>query len=448
MKFFFSFLYSLLEPKRAIVLSALVLCFVGIRYLMIQPDGLTEKKIQSYSDRAKGYFDSNEYDKSIEVLEKLLEKNFQNLQIYAAIGRCYRKLKNSRKEIETYERAKENFPYSSIPYRLIADTYFQYYLSGGKKKDLDNAIRGYEKASVIAPEEGWPLYNLGLLYQENGQPQKAKQKFKEATEKNDQYYASAKIGLATILGMENNFKDSIPLFIEGLEKKPRSYEGNYRLAFAYMRLKNWTEAVRYYEKALDIEPSDLILIDLVVVCSMAGKDKKAEEYYQRIKDGLDAKVVENDFDYEIGTRFFEKGYLEKANVQAIVYLNKFLAKTDKTHRLNNYSLHLLGQSYVVAGNYAAAIAPFEEVRKGSPKKAHLLFSLAWCYEETENYEKAIKIYDELIKLPSESRFTDLSFIYDLLGKAYIKVNQFDNAKKAFEESLKYQKESAKGDIGV
>jgi outer membrane protein OmpA-like peptidoglycan-associated protein/tetratricopeptide (TPR) repeat protein len=90
-----------------------------------------------------------------------------------------------------------------------------------------------------------------------------------------------------------------------------------------------------------------------------------------------------------------------------------------------------GKSYYDKANYAEAIPYFEETLKYNPTNADALYSVGLSYRYTGKYQEAI---DKLKKL-EEVNANYWAWYYYELGIAYEETNQFENAVKAYENFI-------------
>ncbi|MFW6215508.1 MAG: tetratricopeptide repeat protein [Alkalispirochaetaceae bacterium] len=156
--------------------------------------------------------------------------------------------------------------------------------------NLDEAVEQYNAAVELNPEYGNAYYKLGVCYYRMGQLDKALDAFRKVVEIKDQSHAMASyfVGLIELfLGRDRQageafeifhemspesrianfylaqmkirqkeFREAKELLEELLEATPGFAEVHYMLGVTHYGLHNNTEAVRCFQKALEINPED------------------------------------------------------------------------------------------------------------------------------------------------------------------------------------------------
>lgn len=97
-------------------------------------------------------------------------------------------------------------------------------------------------------------------------------------------------------------------------------------------------------------------------------------------------------------------------------------------------LHKLGYHLNHSGASESAISPLEKGYKLDPNFEGILFELAFAYNATQKFEKAIKLINLHLKDHSKN-----VFLYKELGYSYLNTNQLDKATKTFEKGIEISK---------
>lgn len=135
------------------------------------------------------------------------------------------------------------------------DLYEAYNLLGillAEKRDTI-AAQYYQTAARLQPESVDPLYNEAMLWQEEGQYQRAMTLYQQILAEKDSNYPYAYFNQGYILlNFLNRSADAIPLFEKAVEKKSGYVEAVYNIGLCYEDMSKYSEARSYYKKALEM----------------------------------------------------------------------------------------------------------------------------------------------------------------------------------------------------
>ncbi len=97
--------------------------------------------------------------------------------------------------------------------------------------------------------------------------------------------------------------------------------------------------------------------------------------------------------------------------------------------------HLIGNSYYRLGKYSEAISPLEKfISKGKPKRDDA-YELGYSYFRTEQYEKAIKMFDRVTR--QDDSLGQIAMYH--IGESYLKLDKLLPARSAFERASEMKK---------
>ncbi len=172
-------------------------------------------------------------------------------EVHLSLGAAYSVTGKNTEAVTELKRALELAPNSDEAYRNLGDAYKE---SG----QSDEAISAYQKA-VAANAYYWLNHiALGDAYWALGDNAKALPEFQKATElAPDNPIGYENIG--SVYLREGKWSESIPEFQKSLARAPQS--GTYSdLGTAYFFLKNYDEATKMYEKAVELTPNDEVML--------------------------------------------------------------------------------------------------------------------------------------------------------------------------------------------
>jgi tetratricopeptide (TPR) repeat protein len=224
------------------------------------------KQAALWNKKGEGYFNNKEYSKAIEAVLKAVELHPAEMKYVVNLALTYRMAekfdeaeKALKKGLSGFTKEKDQKEFQN----QLADVYYNWAKNFEKKKDHANAIKYYETAYTIvkiySPQKvPIALENIGNLYRNLGQNQKALEYFEKA------------LPISQALGDRHG---------EGIILN--------RIGKVYSALGQNQKAIGYYEKALPImqevkdrsrEAKTLNAIGLLY--STLGQKKRALEYYE------------------------------------------------------------------------------------------------------------------------------------------------------------------------
>ena len=111
--------------------------------------------IEFQENLACSYYDKKEYEKSIELYKKCLEKGGNSDYSYLIMALAYLKLNKNEKAFETIEKTKD-----------IENYFFNYFRIYNELKDYDNAIEYGDMVLELNPENTMTLVMMSNIYNE------------------------------------------------------------------------------------------------------------------------------------------------------------------------------------------------------------------------------------------------------------------------------------------
>jgi len=211
-----------------------------------------------------------------------------------------------------------------------------------KRQAFDDAISAYNRAIQLDPAFGWPYSNLALTYLIQGQ------------------YAEAIL----------LYQKSIEL-LKANKDRAVSWNG---LGNVYRYLNDYPNAVAAYQKAAELDPET------------AG-----------MRDGADSFQISQD--------------------------------AESTEMWND-----LGELFFKTGAYDEAVQAFNKAIELEPDSGAAYNNLAYVLVSRAHYARAIPLYQKSLELFRASE--DKALVWNRLGNVYRKLNDYDNAMKAYQQAVK------------
>ena len=197
-------------------------------------------------DDVKEDLKKKNYKKALISIEKILIKNpnlEQNVNLKGVI------LANLDRVIEAREcwfnAIKINSSYFDPIYN-IADSYL-------KKKNHDEALKYFVKASELRPKNFIVHFRIGYLFMQKQNWDKALSYFNKSMDLNNKF-PNTFFNMAIILNLLNKKKESIQFFKSYIELQPNNIEAYYSLGICYREIGDIQMAEKTFLKALKMNP--------------------------------------------------------------------------------------------------------------------------------------------------------------------------------------------------
>jgi len=184
-------------------------------------------------------------------------------------------------------------------------------------KNIQSALRTYQEAYALDPDNPATNYFLGYLYAETRQIEKAIEHLKRALIQNEQY-PPAEAALAYALRLQADkitdpvekklrYSESEQMFLRALSQDPAVRDINGEsfqavLGGLYKRLNRMDEAIEAYKAAELVTPQNSYpIVNLATLYYLRGDLEQAKQYYERSATISSRMLDHNPFDY--WTRF-------------------------------------------------------------------------------------------------------------------------------------------------
>ena len=193
--------------------------------------------------------------------------------------------------------------------------------------------------------------------------------------------------ICAILTIQRNqvYKDEVNLWIDTIQKSPYKSRPYSNLGAAYIMRGEYQKALKYLNRAIELEPDDYVtLSDLTVVYMQVGDWDKAiavDERLLRLKPS--APVYNN-----LGVVYRSKGDWDKAQQ----YFIKALEIKDTYQEVNLN----LGGVYWHKGQVEQAIKIYLQALSSYPHASKAQYSLAQLYLQTKQFPQALAMAQRIL----------------------------------------------------
>jgi serine/threonine protein kinase/tetratricopeptide (TPR) repeat protein len=211
--------------------------------------------------------------KALAAAQQAQQINDQLPEVHYMLGAVYRATGKYSEAIAELTRAQTLAPNSDDVYRRLGSAYL---VSGNAPR----AIEAYQKAIELNPYYWVNQNSLGRAYFQVGQYPKALEAFQKATQLEPDVNAPLE-NAGGILVQQGKYSDAVPYLEKALKIEPDS--GAYsNLGTAYLFLKRFPEASQAFEKALALNPNDMVMaVNLGDAYRGSGQAEKAQVTYQQ-----------------------------------------------------------------------------------------------------------------------------------------------------------------------
>ena len=346
------------------------------------------------------YVFRKKYHKALKIQNKIEEKvgvshdiNFNKFLIYKGLDE-YEKCEREIKKLIT------TFPGNSDYYIHYADFKFQY-------GEDSLALKIYDQALEVIPNDPNILNELAQYYHNNHQIEKAKKLYQEIIQ-NRRFELSEKRNILNKFRRLVEFNSELYGFTKSImmlaaEQHPYDPSINLIIADFTYDSKDYKESTRYYQRVIDSKPNDYnAWIQLVTSFyniseyeKMSKKSSEALEFFPTqpsfyLYSGIARIQLEQ---YDVAVEILEEG-------------NDLLLSTDK--QLKAQFMSSLGDAYHAVGKHEESDSYFELSLELNPENHFVLNNYAYYLSERNiQLEKAKKMSKKSNALnPDEASFQD------------------------------------------
>jgi len=283
------------------------------------------------------------------------------------------------------------------------------------------AMNCYEKAIKIQPNNSAAYNNLGNTLKELGEYQKAISSYEKAIQINTNY-VDAYYNLGIILSELGEYQKAMSSYEKAIQINPNYANAYYNLGNTLKELGEYQKAMSSYEKVIQINPNHIDAHNnLGIIFNELGENQKAMSCYE--------KAIQINHNYidahnNLGIIFKELGEYQKA-----------MSSYEKVIQINpNYAnaYYNLGIIFKELGEYQKAMSSYEKAIQINPNHIDAHNNLGNILNELGENQKALNSYEKAIKIEPEN-----------LTSHWLSMNTFPVIYNNFEEIDQYRKKFLK-----
>ena len=243
---------------------------------------------------------------------------------------------------------------------------------------------------------------------------------------------------------------------------PKSKNVHLQLARHYYRMKKFAKSIEYFEK---VDQYDLSQEDQDEYLFKLGYSKFLKKNPNEAKVYLN-ELLQRESDYKIPATYYYshiaysegkyqtsllgfKQIEENKMFKSIIpyYITQILYQQNKYDDLIEYAplymdsitdkrkgefAKLIGDAYYMKNDYPSAVNYYKIFKKNAKSNRESNYQVAYCYFKTDEIEKAISLFSRV----ATKRDSLTQTAYYHMAEAFLKMNQKDYARNAFEEASK------------
>ncbi len=435
--------------------------------LAIEEENNTLVKFSYMEQLARFYLEAEQYEDCIQMCDSILEKDRGFFPAYVHRQKAHYKLKHAKEVIDDYFACIEIYPAYAPPYSLAAEVFYAF----EQYDDVEQVIAAAKELELES--DSLDLYEIRCVHYKAFSKENTERALSFMEQLRDRVYCqqeretdiediaelekeyailywdlddTAKT-LAIIeeflknhpdnttmlhlkvdvLNRENRIQEALDICKHLVQLEPNNLYAKTRVGNSHERLNDTNKAIECYGEILNVDPKYApALRRMMYIYS----------YLSNENDDLNqcAKAV------EYASRFIEvtnaaEGYVERGNLYIDLYeLEKAVDDCKMAIDLDPdayYAYNNLGCALLKLRRIQEAIVPLEQAIVMDPDKDHLPYlNLAECYTLSGEYDKAVKMYHEVMRLRPKA-----THLRRDIASVYLKANQYDMAIQIYMEML-------------
>lgn len=205
-----------------------------------------------YDNRQKPALAAREYEKSLKYVSR-------SAPAHLRLGADYLVLGDEEKALREFEAAKEIDPENKETRILLALVYANRGIRHTRDKKFDEALRNMEKATELYPESAQLYFYTGVIYEQTGKKVRAAENFRKAIEF-DPTLAEAYNYLGYMFAEDGeNLDEAVELVQKALQLDPGNPAYIDSLGWTYFKSGKISEAIKELERAVSSDKEDAVM---------------------------------------------------------------------------------------------------------------------------------------------------------------------------------------------
>ena len=358
----------------------------------------------------RAYIADKNYEKALEVLRVVEDREKDNPSINSEFGYCLVELKQFDEAAKYFLKAKNQG-------REDAWIYSQLGWSYRNAEKYKEALEAYLKAQQLGDKVAWTNAEIGMCYKELGNYYEALKYYliiiNSGELDNDIYKKTwVLLEIGNIYKNTNKFEEAVECFRIVEKIVVGDYQFYLDHAYCLIFMNHYTEAIAKIEKALELHEDIYPISQLAFCYRNLGEYEKSLRYYLKAESlGREDAWI----NLEIGLCYKELLDFEKSLAH---YLKAY---EDEIYKYNTFLLLEIARIYNIFDNYTEAFKFLVRVSEMSKKSKDICIEMGKCLIGLGRYEEAIENFLEARSFSLEvgnSTYEEdekLAYCYEILG---------------------------------
>lgn len=358
----------------------------------------------------RAYIADKNYEKALEVLRVVEDREKNNPSINSEFGYCL-------VELNQFDEAAKYFLKAKNQGREDAWIYSQLGWSYRNAEKYKEALEAYLKAQQLGDKVAWTNAEIGMCYKELGNYYEALKYYliiiNSGELDNDIYKKTwVLLEIGNIYKNTNKFEEAVECFRIVEKIVVGDYQFYLDHAYCLIFMNHYTEAIAKIEKALELHEDIYPISQLAFCYRNLGEYEKSLRYYLKAESlGREDAWI----NLEIGLCYKELLDFEKSLAH---YLKAY---EDEIYKYNTFLLLEIARIYNIFDNYTEAFKFLVRVSEMSKKSKDICIEIGKCLIGLGRYEEAIENFLEARSFSLEvgnSTYEEdekLAYCYEILG---------------------------------
>ena len=356
------------------------------------------------------YITDKNYEKALEVLRVVEEREKNNPSINSEFGYCLVELKQFDEAAKYFLKAKNQGREDAWIYSQLGWAY-------RNTEKYKEALEAYLKAQQLGDKVAWTNAEIGMCYKELGNYDEALKYYliiiNSGELDNDIYKKTwVLLEIGNIYKNTNKFEEAVECFRIVEKIVVGDYQFYLDHAYCLIFMNHYTEAIAKIEKALELHEDIYPISQLAFCYRNLGEYEKSLRYYLKAESlGREDAWI----NLEIGLCYKELLDFEKSLAH---YLKAY---EDEIYKYNTFLLLEIARIYNIFDNYTEAFKFLVRVSEMSKKSKDVCIEMGKCLIGLGRYEEAIENFLEARNFSLEvgnSTYEEdekLAYCYEILG---------------------------------
>lgn len=237
-------------------------------------------------DKAVLYYEDADYERALILFKKIL-CIFNDVKIQNYIGCCYLQLKKIEDAKEIFTALVENESDWDRPLFNLGRVYIEL-------QEYDKANECIKKALKINPESADAYFYMGVLFEKLGNAEKAIYFYKKSTNLGESLECF--LNLTVCYQQLNDFDNSLISAFKAYEMNQKDNDAIYNLSYLLIRQRRYSESFNILKKLEYLLISDIgILKNLLFSAIKTSHFKTAEQVAKHILSFDPSNILARDF---------------------------------------------------------------------------------------------------------------------------------------------------------